>query len=212
MSTNTESITILNEINCEIYAGESIAIVGSSGAGKSTLMTLLAGLDTPTSGTVSLLGQPISSMDEDQRAQLRRSYVGFVFQSFMLVETLSALDNVLLPCLLRDEVENTERAKQLLVSVGLEKRMNHRPAQLSGGEQQRVALARAFMTQPKILFADEPTGNLDQMTAQIVADLMFQLNQQYGTTLILVTHDTMLATRCQRQYEMTAGTLNEVVS
>lgn len=212
MSTNTESITILNEINCEIYAGESIAIVGSSGAGKSTLMTLLAGLDTPTSGTVSLLGQPISSMDEDQRAQLRRSYVGFVFQSFMLVETLSALDNVLLPCLLRDEVENTERAKQLLVSVGLEKRMNHRPAQLSGGEQQRVALARAFMTQPKILFADEPTGNLDQMTAQIVADLMFQLNQQYGTTLILVTHDTMLATRCQRQYEMMAGTLNEVVS
>lgn len=202
-------MTILRDINLAIHAGESVAIVGSSGAGKSTLMTLLAGLDTPTTGEVHLLGQALSTLDDEARAAIRSHSVGFVFQSFLLIPSLSALDNVTLPCLLKGEPENKQRAQSLLTSVGLAHRMQHSPAQLSGGEQQRVAIARAFMVEPQILFADEPTGNLDQETATKVIDLLFELNQQHGTTLVLVTHDPQLAARCDRRFYMQAGLLEE---
>lgn len=182
-----------------------MAIVGTSGAGKSTLMTLLAGLDTPTKGAIQLLGKTLSELDDEQRAKIRSESVGFVFQSFLLIPSLSALENVTLPCLLKGEDENIERAKMLLTSVGLEHRMHHSPSQLSGGEQQRVALARAFMIEPKILFADEPTGNLDEHTAAKVIELLFELNKQHGTTLVLVTHDSELARMCDRTIVMSAG-------
>lgn len=209
VSTNQEQLTILDGINLDIKTGESVAIVGSSGAGKSTLMTLLAGLDTPTTGSIELLNQDITAMDDEARAAIRSEFVGFVFQSFLLIPSLSALENVTLPCLLKGEDEDVERAKQLLSSVGLEHRMHHSPAQLSGGEQQRVALARAFMIQPKVLFADEPTGNLDQQTAEKVIELLFELNKQHGTTLVLVTHDMTLAELCERRIRMHAGQLEE---
>ena len=209
MSTNQEQLTILDGINLDIKTGESVAIVGSSGAGKSTLMTLLAGLDTPTTGSIELLNQDITALDDEARAAIRSEFVGFVFQSFLLIPSLSALENVTLPCLLKGEDEDVERAKQLLSSVGLEHRMHHSPAQLSGGEQQRVALARAFMIQPKVLFADEPTGNLDQQTAEKVIELLFELNKQHGTTLVLVTHDMTLAELCERRIRMHAGQLEE---
>ncbi|CAH8189075.1 ABC transporter ATP-binding protein [Vibrio aestuarianus] len=209
VSTNQEHLTILKEVNLEIKSGESVAIVGTSGAGKSTLMTLLAGLDTPTQGEVELLGQPLSKLDDEARAAIRSESVGFVFQSFLLLPSLSALENVTLPCLLKGEKEDIERAKSLLISVGLEHRMHHSPAQLSGGEQQRVALARAFMINPKVLFADEPTGNLDQETAAKVVELLFELNKQHGTTLVLVTHDPALAAQCDRTLRMQAGMLEE---
>ncbi|KOE81480.1 ABC transporter ATP-binding protein [Vibrio sp. SA48] len=209
VSTNQEHLTILKEVNLEIKSGESVAIVGTSGAGKSTLMTLLAGLDTPTQGEVELLGQPLSKLDDEARAAIRSESVGFVFQSFLLIPSLSALENVTLPCLLKGEKEDIERAKSLLISVGLEHRMHHSPAQLSGGEQQRVALARAFMINPKVLFADEPTGNLDQETAAKVVELLFELNKQHGTTLVLVTHDPALAAQCDRTLRMQAGMLEE---
>jgi putative ABC transport system ATP-binding protein len=199
-------------VNLEIFSGESVAIIGSSGAGKSTLMTLLAGLDVPSKGEVHLLGEPLSILDDEERASLRSDAVGFVFQSFLLIPSLTAIENVTLPCLLKGENEDTERAKMLLESVGLERRMNHLPSQLSGGEQQRVALARAFMIKPKILFADEPTGNLDQHTAEKVVELLFELNQQHGTTLVLVTHDPELAAKCQRTLHMQAGSLEESVN
>lgn len=186
-----------------------MAIVGSSGAGKSTLMTLLAGLDTPSEGEVHLLGHPLSTLDDEARAAIRSRSVGFVFQSFLLIPSLSALENVTLPCLLKGEPENKQRAKALLTSVGLAHRMHHSPTQLSGGEQQRVAIARAFMVEPQILFADEPTGNLDQETASKVIDLLFDLNQQHGTTLVLVTHDPQLAARCDRHFYMSSGLLEE---
>lgn len=176
-----------------------------SGAGKSTLMTLLAGLDIPTKGSIQLLGKTLSELDDEQRAKIRSESVGFVFQSFLLIPSLSALENVTLPCLLKGEDENIERAKMLLTSVGLEHRMHHSPSQLSGGEQQRVALARAFMIEPKILFADEPTGNLDEHTAAKVIELLFELNKQHGTTLVLVTHDSELARMCDRTIVMSAG-------
>ncbi|GAB2650216.1 ABC transporter ATP-binding protein [Vibrio panuliri] len=207
VSTNQEKLTILNGINLEIQAGESVAIVGTSGAGKSTLMTLLAGLDTPSEGQVELLGQPLSQLDDEARAKIRSESVGFVFQSFLLIPSLSALDNVTLPCLLKGEAENKPRATQLLESVGLGHRIHHSPAQLSGGEQQRVALARAFMIEPKILFADEPTGNLDQKTATKVVELLFELNKKHGTTLVLVTHDMNLAEKCDRTLTIQAGQL-----
>lgn len=207
--TKQESLTILNEVDLTIGAGESVAIVGSSGAGKSTLMTLLAGLDTPTSGEIYLLGQALSSLDDEARAAIRSHSIGFVFQSFLLIPSLSALDNVTLPCLLKGEAEDKARAEALLTAVGLGHRLHHSPEQLSGGEQQRVAIARAFMVQPKILFADEPTGNLDQETASKVIDLLFELNQQHGTTLVLITHDPKLAARCQRRFYMQAGHLEE---
>ncbi|WP_332400469.1 ABC transporter ATP-binding protein [Vibrio metschnikovii] len=211
VSTEQETLTILHDINLTIGAGESVAIVGSSGAGKSTLMTLLAGLDTPTQGEVYLLGQGLSSLDDEARAAIRSQSIGFVFQSFLLIPSLSALDNVTLPCLLKGEPENRARAEALLTSVGLTHRLHHSPNQLSGGEQQRVALARAFMVEPQVLFADEPTGNLDQETASKVIDLLFELNQQHGTTLVLVTHDPKLAARCQRRFYMQAGKLEERV-
>ncbi|HAS6160989.1 TPA: ABC transporter ATP-binding protein [Vibrio vulnificus] len=207
VSTNNEQLTILKNVNVVIEEGESVAIVGTSGAGKSTLMTLLAGLDVATSGDVTLLGQALSQLDDEQRAQIRSEHIGFVFQSFLLIPSLTALQNVTLPCLLKGEEEDPERAKALLASVGLASRIQHLPSQLSGGEQQRVALARAFMTQPKILFADEPTGNLDQHTAKKIIDLLFELNQQHGTTLVLVTHDDNLARRCQKVIKMDAGQL-----
>ncbi|MCL9783195.1 ABC transporter ATP-binding protein [Vibrio sp. S4M6] len=207
VSTSHENLTILQDVNLEIGNGESVAIVGASGAGKSTLMTLLAGLDTPTSGEVYLLGKNLSALDEEARAYIRSHSVGFVFQSFMLIPSLTAIENVTLPCLLKGEKENVPRAKQLLASVGLENRLDHLPAQLSGGEQQRVALARAFMIEPKVLFADEPTGNLDQKTAQKVISIFFDLNRQHNTTLVMVTHDLSLAERCDRVFHMSSGHL-----
>ncbi|ASI95029.1 MULTISPECIES: ABC transporter ATP-binding protein [Vibrio] len=209
VSTNHEHLTILKNVNVDIRKGEKIAIVGTSGAGKSTLMTLLAGLDTPTSGEITLLGHELSKLDDEARAKIRADSLGFVFQSFLLIPSLNALRNVTLPCLLRGEAENDARAKELLTAVGLEQRLTHLPSQLSGGEQQRVALARAFMTQPELLFADEPTGNLDHQTAEKVIELLFDLNEQHGTTLILVTHDSHLASRCDRVYRMEAGELQE---
>ncbi|NVD07943.1 ABC transporter ATP-binding protein [Vibrio sp. JPW-9-11-11] len=209
VSTNQEQLTILEDVNLEIKEGESVAIVGTSGAGKSTLMTLLAGLDTPTSGEIELLGQPIHQLDDERRAAIRSESVGFVFQSFLLIPSLSAMDNVTLPCLLKGDDEDQQRARMLLDSVGLGNRLQHSPSQLSGGEQQRVALARAFMIQPKILFADEPTGNLDQQTASKIIELLFELNHQHGTTLVLVTHDPKLAQRCDRTFTMKSGLLEE---
>ncbi|NLS13324.1 ABC transporter ATP-binding protein [Vibrio sp. SM6] len=211
VSTKNERLTILEQVNISIEAGETIAIVGTSGAGKSTLMTLLAGLDVPSSGEIHLLGQPMSTLDDEARAEIRRKSVGFVFQSFLLIPSLTALQNVTLPCLLRGEKEDVERATQLLDEVGLKARANHLPSQLSGGEQQRVALARAFISRPTILFADEPTGNLDQKTAERVIERLFDLNQRHGTTLVLVTHDSKLAQRCQRIYRMDAGKIVEAV-
>ncbi|MFA0112782.1 ABC transporter ATP-binding protein [Vibrio sp. 10N.261.46.E11] len=210
VSTNQEHLTILEHVDIDIREGETVAIVGTSGAGKSTLMTLLAGLDVPTSGEISLLGQPLSHLDDEARAKIRSESVGFVFQSFLLIPSLSALQNVTLPCLLKGEDEDIERATSLLESVGLKDRLDHLPSQLSGGEQQRVALARAFMIKPKILFADEPTGNLDQQTAAKIVELLFELNSSHGTTLVLVTHDPKLAQRCQRTLKMHVGHIEEV--
>lgn len=209
VSTKTEHLTILEEVNLSIEEGESIAIVGTSGAGKSTLMTVLAGLDVPSQGSIQLLEQQISDLDDEARAKIRSDHLGFVFQSFLLIPSLSALGNVTLPCLLKGENEDTDKAKALLESVGLSHRIDHLPSQLSGGEQQRVAIARAFMTSPKILFADEPTGNLDQNTAHKIVELLFNLNKEHGTTLVLVTHDLSLAKRCDRIFHMNAGKLEE---
>ncbi|MGO2509620.1 ABC transporter ATP-binding protein [Vibrio hibernica] len=209
VSTKQEQLTILHDVDLSIYAGESVALVGTSGAGKSTLMTLLAGLDTPTTGEISLLGKRLSQLDDEARAALRSDAIGFVFQSFLLIPTLSALENVTLPCLLKGENENIERATTLLTEVGLKDRIHHTPNQLSGGEQQRVALARAFMIKPQILFADEPTGNLDQITAANIIEQLFELNKAHGTTLVLVTHDSDLAKRCDRIFHMQAGYLEE---
>ncbi|HIF9417678.1 ABC transporter [Photobacterium damselae subsp. damselae] len=209
--TTSSSMTILQDISLEVEQGESIALVGVSGAGKSTLMTLLAGLDLPSSGTVELLGHNLIELNDEQRAALRSKSVGFVFQSFLLLPTLTAFENVTLPCLIQDIPVDIERAKQLLAQVGLDKRSAHLPSQLSGGEQQRVALARAFMSQPKILFADEPTGNLDQHTAAKVIELLFELNRSSGTTLILVTHDNQLAHRCDRVLTLDNGKLKETL-
>ncbi len=209
VSTNREHLTILEEINLDIQAGESVAIVGASGAGKSTLMTLLAGLDIPSRGDIYLLEKMISQINDEERAALRRDRVGFVFQNFLLIPSLSAIENVTLPCLLKGEKEDRKRGRELLEAVGLASRANHLPSQLSGGEQQRVALARAFMIKPEVLFADEPTGNLDQHTAATIIELLFELNRQHGTTLVLVTHDADLAARCDRILHMQGGHLEE---
>ncbi|SET35347.1 putative ABC transport system ATP-binding protein [Thorsellia anophelis DSM 18579] len=213
-----EPLTILEEVNLAIKSGESCALIGESGSGKSTLLAILAGLDDGSEGEVKLLGHSMKDMSEDDRALLRANAVGFVFQSFLLVPTLSALENVQLPLLLKpktadskyDETEAALAAKALLGTLGLEKRINHLPALLSGGEQQRVALARAFIAKPKVLFADEPTGNLDRHTGEKIADLLFELNKQNGTTLILVTHDETLASRCDRQLRLVEGKLLDV--
>ncbi|MEL0629070.1 ABC transporter ATP-binding protein [Psychromonas aquatilis] len=210
--SNDNELSILKGISFNINEGESVAIMGTSGAGKSTLMSLLAGLDQPTSGSISLLGEVISEMDDEQRAKMRGESIGFVFQNFLLIPSLNALQNVTLPMVLRsneDEASNNEKAKALLKEVGLAGRETHLPTQLSGGEQQRVALARAFVTRPKILFADEPTGNLDQKTAQHVIELLFEMNKEQGTTLVLVTHDPELAKRCQRTLIINAGQCQE---
>ncbi|MBI6548730.1 putative ABC transporter ATP-binding protein YbbA [Xenorhabdus lircayensis] len=204
-------INILQGVELVVEPAQTIALIGESGSGKSTLLGIIAGLDDGSGGDVHLLGQNISRMNEEQRAQLRAENVGFVFQSFMLIPTLNALENVQLPALLRGESENQSRqqAIELLEQLGLGKRLKHMPAQLSGGEQQRVALARAFCTRPKILFADEPTGNLDRQTGDRIADLLFSLNYDYATTLILVTHDSQLAARCQRRLRLVDGQLRE---
>lgn len=199
------SLTILHDISLTINRGESVAIVGASGSGKSTLLSLLAGLDQPTAGEVYLAGQPLHQLSEDQRAAVRASQVGFVFQSFLLLPALTALENVTLPAELAGDRRARSRGLELLALVGLSERADFYPSQLSGGEQQRVAIARAFITRPAILFADEPSANLDAVTGQRIEDLLFELNQQQGTTLVLVTHSDALAKRCQRQLKMQAG-------
>ncbi len=204
-----EVLTLLSDINFSVAPGESVAILGRSGSGKTTLLGLLAGLDLPTAGTVDLAGERISTMDEDSRARHRANRVGFVFQSFQLLPTLSALENVLLPLELGDVRDASDRAKELLERVGLGERLGHTPRQLSGGEQQRVAIARAFAANPAVLFADEPTGNLDTVTGQQIADLLMALNAEQGTTLVLVTHDEELAGRCSRRIRMDGGRLLE---
>ena len=206
------TLNILTDINLTINRGDSVAIVGASGSGKSTLLGLLAGLDIPSSGDIMLAGQRIDTLTDDQRAELRAKHVGFVFQSFLLLPALSALENVTLPAELAGMANATERGKQLLEMVGLSARMDFFPAQLSGGEQQRVAIARAFITQPAILFADEPSANLDSATGRKIEDLLFELNKSQGTTLVLVTHNAQLAARCQRQFLMDAGRLTEAVA
>ena len=197
-------LTVLNNITLEVESGAFVAIVGPSGSGKTTLLGLLAGLDRPTSGTVYLDGQEIGALDEDRRARLRAEKVGFVFQSFQLIPTLTALENVQVPLELRGESSGT-RAEELLARVDLADRGDHYPAQLSGGEQQRVALARAFSTRPRVLFADEPTGNLDAATGAVIIDLMSELNRDTGTTLVLVTHDLELAARARRTIRLAGG-------
>lgn len=200
-----EDLIILQDITFALDAGDSLAIIGSSGSGKSTLLGLLAGLDTPTSGNIILAEQPLNQLTEDQRAAIRAKHVGFIFQSFQLLDTLTALENVMLPLELKGNTQAIKEAQQLLERVGLEKRLRHYPKQLSGGEQQRVAIARAFASHPKILFADEPTGNLDTHTGEHISNLLFELNQEQATTLVLVTHEERLAKRCHRQIQIEAG-------
>ena len=200
-------LTILHDLSLELVSGASLAIVGSSGSGKSTLLGLLAGLDLPSSGRVVLAGNDLASLDEDQRARVRAEHVGFVFQSFQLLDSLNALENVMLPLELEGHADARKRARTLLERVGLGQRLTHYPRQLSGGEQQRVAIARAFAAEPAVLFADEPTGNLDSHTGERISDLLFELNQERGATLVLVTHDERLAHRCQRLIRLEGGHL-----
>jgi len=200
-------LTIVRDISLQVAAGESIAIVGPSGAGKSTLLALLAGLDLPTSGEVWLAGVKLSGLDEDRRARLRAQRVGFVFQSFHLVPSLTALENVMLPLELAGRADARDAAGARLARVGLEARLGHYPRQLSGGEQQRVGIARASVGRPAVLFADEPTGNLDSVTGERIAQLLFELNEGSDTTLVLVTHDRTLAARCDRILSMDAGAI-----
>jgi putative ABC transport system ATP-binding protein len=198
-------LTILADVGFSIAAGEAFAIVGASGSGKSTLLSLLAGLDVPSSGRVHLGGQDLGALDEDGRAALRAEKVGFVFQNFQLLPALTALENVMLPLELRGDRDAEAPARRVLEQVGLGERTMHYPRQLSGGEQQRVAIARAFVTRPALLFADEPTGNLDTTTGQQIIELLFRLNAEAGTTLVLVTHDERLAARCGRQLRLAGG-------
>ena len=205
---NNQSLSILDDITLQIPQGSSVAITGASGSGKTTLLGLLAGLDTPSSGDIKLLGQSMVDLDEDQRAALRLGQVGFVFQSFHLMNNLSALENIMLPLELEQSHDNPRKiAQEALEQVGLSKRAEHLPTQLSGGEQQRIALARAFVNQPKILFADEPTGNLDQTTSDEIEKLLFQLQQDNKSTLILVTHDNALAEQCEIHHRIVVGKL-----
>ena len=209
VSTAESELEILRGIDLEIKRGETAAIVGASGSGKSTLLGLLAGLDSPSSGEITLDGTNIVNLDEDARATLRSEKVGFVFQNFQLLPALTALENVMLPLELAGIDGAREKSEEFLSRVGLAERFHHYPRTLSGGEQQRVAIARAFASQPLILFADEPTGNLDTTTGATVVELLFGLNKEEGTTLVLVTHDNTLADRCQRKFTMTAGHLEE---
>ena len=198
-------LVILRDIDLAVTPGEAVAVVGASGSGKSTLLALLAGLDTPTSGTVQLDGVDLFTLDEDRRAELRGRMLGFVFQSFQLLPALTALENVMLPLELSDRADAEELARQMLVRVGLGERLHHYPKHLSGGEQQRVALARAFVVRPKLLLADEPTGSLDAASGAAIISLLFELNREYGTTLVLVTHDEALAARCARVVRLVGG-------
>ncbi len=207
--TETGSLSILYNINFTLNRGESLAIVGRSGSGKSTLLGLLAGLDLPSSGSVTLAGYMLEALDEDERAQVRAENVGFVFQSFQLLDTLTALENVMLPLELAGHRSPLKEAELLLERVGLSHRMGQTPRELSGGEQQRVAIARAFAARPKILFADEPTGNLDSQTGELISDLLFELNREEGATLVLVTHDQRLAKRCQHSLTLEGGKVVE---
>jgi putative ABC transport system ATP-binding protein len=211
-TSHDNHIQVLKNLNLTIVAGEQVAIIGSSGSGKSTLLSLLAGLDVPTSGKVQIQNAAFSSLDEDGRAEIRAKYMGFVFQSFQLLPSLTALENVMLPLQLKNHLKAKELSLEALNKVGLSGRVQHYPKQLSGGEQQRVAIARAFAAQPTILFADEPTGNLDNATGQVVIEMMFKLNLEAGTTLVLVTHDFNLAGRCQRQLKLENGVLVEMLS
>ena len=205
VTDSTGTLDILRDIHFSLAPRETVAIVGASGSGKSTLLSLIAGLDTPTSGTVHLAGQDIFSLDEDERAALRATQAGFVFQSFQLLGNLTALENVMLPLELAGRRDSRKAATQMLVRVGLGERLGHYPKTLSGGEQQRVALARAFVVEPAVLLADEPTGSLDFATGETVMQLMFDLNREHGTTLVLVTHDRAIASRCERQITIEAG-------
>jgi len=205
VKSGVNDLVILREIDLAVTHGEAIAVVGASGSGKSTLLAILAGLDTPTSGAVELDGRDLFSMDEDARAELRGRNVGFVFQSFQLLPSLTALENVMLPLELSGQDPAEELARQMLVRVGLGERLHHYPKHLSGGEQQRVALARAFVVRPKLLLADEPTGSLDADSGAEVIRLLFEMNREYGTTLVMVTHDESLAARCGRVVRLAAG-------
>ncbi len=207
VSSPEGTLTILSDVSFQILAGESVAVVGASGAGKSTLLALLAGLDLPSNGHVVLNGSNLSTLDEDGRARVRAENVGFVFQSFHLVPSLNALENVMLPLELAGHGAARTAARELIAKVGLKDRWSHYPAQLSGGEKQRVAIARAFATEPAVLFADEPTGNLDSRTGANIMALMFELNHNSSTTLVLVTHDGSLAERCDRIIELDGGRL-----
>lgn len=209
VSISEGQLTILKGINLEIKKSESVAIVGASGSGKTTLLSLLAGLDTPSRGQIFLGDYEITALDEEERALVRSELVGFVFQSFQLLASLTAIENVMLPSELKVDPDAEKKARDLLDRVGLGHRYNHYPRQLSGGEQQRVAIARAFASSVDILFADEPTGNLDTATGQHVIDLIFELNEEFGTTLVLVTHDHRLAGRCQRSINLASG---EIIS
>lgn len=207
---NTKHLSILQNIHLEVNEGDTLAIVGSSGSGKSTLLSLIAGLDLPTKGEIFLKGKALHLMNEEQRSEVRSLHVGFVFQQFLLVNSLTALENIMLPAELANIPNAEEKALELLAKVNLSDRADHFPSQLSGGEQQRIAIARAFISQPDILFADEPTGNLDTKTGEHITDLLFEIHQQFGTTLVLVTHDEKLAARCQKQVKMTSGNLVEL--
>lgn len=210
VETSEGILHILQPTDLQISAGETVAIVGASGSGKSTLLSLLAGLDLASAGNVSIDNVNLGDLDEEQRAKVRADKIGFIFQSFLLIPSLTALENVMLPAELAGNRDAEKQARELLTKVGLQDRLTHYPNQLSGGEQQRVAIARAFVGTPKILFADEPTGNLDAATGQKVEDLLFQMNEESGTTLVMVTHDSELAQRCQRVLRMEAGRLAEV--
>ncbi len=203
--TAAGQLTILDGVDLEINAGQSVAIVGASGSGKTTLLGILAGLDLPSSGRVTLVGRTLTELDEEQRALVRGAHVGFVFQTFQLLASLTALENVMLPAELHGERDARAQALELLDKVGLGERTGHYPRQLSGGEQQRVAIARAFASRPHVLFADEPTGNLDTATGAHIIDLLFELNAEFDTTLVLVTHDERLAARCEREVLIEAG-------
>ena len=205
----SSSLTILSRLGLQIKSGESAAIVGASGSGKSTLLGILAGLDLPTEGEVHLAGKRIDHLDEDQRASVRSQHTGFVFQSFQLLPNLTAMENVMLPLELAGAANIVDTSRMLLKRVGLGERLDHYPRQLSGGEQQRVAIARAFSGNPDILFADEPTGNLDEKTGETIIKLLFEVNRERGTTLVLVTHDLSLARRCDRILRLTNGSLTE---
>ena len=205
MKSGGSDLVILRDIQLEVTRGEAVAVVGASGSGKSTLLAILAGLDTPTAGSVQIDGQDIFALDEDARAELRGRAVGFVFQSFQLLPALSALENVMLPLELSGVADPEAPARDILKRVGLEERLQHFPKHLSGGEQQRVALARAFVARPSLLLADEPTGSLDADSGAAIIQLMFDMNREYGTTLVMVTHDENLAARCQRSVRLAAG-------